>query len=52
MHAIDKTTKKINYSMCIECMCCHELCRYKAVELKRVNPVAGIMTRLYRGNYK
>lgn len=52
MHAIDKTTKKINYSKCIECMCCHELCRYKAVELKRVNPVAGIMTKLYRGNYK
>lgn len=52
MHAIDKTTKKIDYSKCIECMCCHELCRYKAVELKRVNPVAGIMTKLYRGNYK
>jgi uncharacterized protein (DUF362 family)/NAD-dependent dihydropyrimidine dehydrogenase PreA subunit len=52
MSAIDKTTKKINYSKCIECMCCHELCRYEAVELKRVNPIAGIMTKLYRGNYK
>lgn len=52
MNAIDKTTKKINYSKCIECMCCHELCRYKAVELKRVNPVASLMTKLYRGNYK
>lgn len=52
MHAIDKETKKIDYSKCIECMCCHELCRYKAVDLKRVNPIAGIMTKLYRGNYK
>lgn len=52
VHAIDKVTKKINYSECIECMCCHELCPYKAVELKRVNPVAGIITKLYRGNYK
>lgn len=52
MHAIDRTTKKIDYSKCIECMCCHELCPYEAVELKRVNPVAGIMTKLYRGNYK
>lgn len=50
--AIDKTTKKINYAKCIECMCCHELCLYKAVELKRTNPVAGVMTKLYRGNYK
>lgn len=52
MHAIDRTTKKIDYSKCIECMCCHELCRYQAVDLKRVNPVAGIMTKFYRGNYK
>lgn len=50
--AIDRETKKIDYSTCIECMCCHELCRYNSVELKRVNPVAGIITKLYRGNYK
>ncbi len=52
VHAIDQATKKINYSKCIECMCCHELCIYKAVKLKRINPIAGIMTKLYRGNYK
>jgi ferredoxin len=52
MYAIDKITKKINYSKCIECMCCHELCQYNAVELRRVNPAANIMTKLYRGNYK
>lgn len=52
MHAIDNATKKIDYSKCIECMCCHELCRYKAVELKSVNPVAGIMMKLYGGNNK
>lgn len=52
VEAIDKDTKKINYSKCIECMCCHELCRYKAVELKRINPAAGLITKLYRGNYK
>ena len=52
MQAIDKKTKKIDYSKCIECMCCHELCSYKAVELKRVNPLAGIITKVYKGNYK
>ncbi len=52
VQAIDKKTKKIDYSRCIECMCCHELCRYQAVELKRVNPVAGMMTKLYRGSYR
>jgi len=52
VHAIDRATKKIDYSRCIECMCCHELCIYKAVKLKRVNPIAGIMTKLYKGNYK
>lgn len=52
MHAINKETKKIDYTKCIECMCCHELCSFEAVELKRVNPLAGIMTKLYRGNYK
>lgn len=51
-HAIDRAYKKIDYSRCIECMCCHELCMYKAVKLKRVNPIAGIITKLYRGNYK
>jgi uncharacterized protein (DUF362 family)/ferredoxin-like protein FixX len=50
--AIDRATKKIDYRQCIECMCCHELCRYEAVALQRINPVAGIAMKLYRGNYK
>lgn len=50
--AIDKNLKIINYSLCIECMCCHELCMHQAVKLKKVNPIAGIMTKMYRGNYR
>ncbi|MDF2592248.1 MAG: hypothetical protein K0S75_1714 [Clostridia bacterium] len=52
VNAIDKETKKINYEACIECMCCHELCMYKAVKLKKDNWLAGTMMKLYRGNYK
>ena len=52
VQAIDSETKKIDYSKCIECMCCHELCRYKAVELKKDNMIAGLMTKFYRGKYK
>lgn len=47
VQAINRDTKKINYELCIECMCCHELCIYKAVELKSNNFVAGVITRLY-----
>ena len=50
--AIDKQTKNIDYSKCIECMYCHELCRYKAVDLKKDNIIAGLMTKFYRGKYK
>ena len=38
-------TKKIDYNQCIECMCCHELCMHKAVELKKDNVLAGIISR-------
>jgi uncharacterized protein (DUF362 family)/NAD-dependent dihydropyrimidine dehydrogenase PreA subunit len=38
--AIDRETKKIDYGKCIECMCCHEMCIYKSVRLKRKNPLA------------
>jgi uncharacterized protein (DUF362 family)/Pyruvate/2-oxoacid:ferredoxin oxidoreductase delta subunit len=31
--AIDRQTKAIDYAKCIECLCCHELCMYGAVEL-------------------
>ncbi len=51
VQAIDKQTKEINYKICIECMCCHELCMHKAVRLKKDNPAAGTIMKLYRGNY-
>ena len=47
--AIEKDSKKIDYKKCIECMCCHELCMYKAVELKKVNSLAGILSRRPKG---
>jgi uncharacterized protein (DUF362 family)/Pyruvate/2-oxoacid:ferredoxin oxidoreductase delta subunit len=50
--AINKETKTIDYSSCIECMCCHELCLHKAVDLKNDNPLAGFISRFYRGKYK
>lgn len=52
VNAINKETKEVNYKACIECMCCHELCMYKAVKLKKDNWLAGTMMKLYRGNYK
>lgn len=50
--AIHEGTKKIDYNKCIECMCCHELCMHKAVELKKENFIANIVTKLYKGKYK
>ncbi len=35
--AIDRTTRSIDYSKCIECLCCHELCMHRAVELRHAN---------------
>jgi uncharacterized Fe-S center protein len=46
VQAIDRNTKKIDYSICIECMCCHELCQYKAVKLRRVNPLMEAVVRV------
>lgn len=46
--AINRETKQIDYSRCIECMCCHELCLHKAVELKNENALAGLMMKLRR----
>jgi len=50
--AIDKETKRIDYEACIACMCCHELCQYKAVELRRDNLLADVMMRPFLGKYK
>jgi len=52
VQAINEETKKIDYDACIECMCCHELCLHKAVELRRDNRLADVFTRLYRGKYR
>ncbi len=48
VQAIDKDTKQIDYKACIACMCCHELCIFKAVELKNENMVAGLISGLFR----
>lgn len=42
--AIDRETKKIDYGKCIECMCCHELCVYKAVKLVRSSRVMRLFS--------
>lgn len=33
--SVSGETAKIDYSMCIECMCCHEVCRFDAIVLKQ-----------------
>ena len=38
-HVIDRETKQIDYSGCIGCLCCHEMCTHKAVRLVKVHPV-------------
>ncbi|MGE4585569.1 MAG: DUF362 domain-containing protein [Sphaerochaeta sp.] len=48
VQAIDKETKQIDYDACIECMCCHELCMHKAVELVNQNKVAGLISGFLR----
>jgi uncharacterized protein (DUF362 family)/ferredoxin-like protein FixX len=48
VQAIDRDTKRIDYTACIECMCCHELCMFKAVELKNENKVAGLISGFFR----
>ena len=36
---IDKNIAKIDYSKCIKCYCCHEICQYNAIKLenKKIN---------------
>ena len=33
--SVSGKTARINYGICIQCMCCHEVCRFNAIELKR-----------------
>ncbi|MGI6575377.1 MAG: DUF362 domain-containing protein [bacterium] len=37
VNAINKKTKNIDYTVCIECLCCHELCPQKAVQIKHTH---------------
>jgi len=50
--AINRDTKQIDYKVCIECLCCHELCMYKAVELKKKNFVAGLIADISLRKYR
>jgi ferredoxin len=43
VQAIDPATKAIDYSKCIECLCCHEMCMFKAVELRRTNKLMALI---------
>lgn len=43
--AIDRSTKRIDYSRCIECLCCHELCMQEAVELRHANRFMAFLGR-------
>jgi len=45
--ALDRDTKAIDYNKCIECMCCHELCLYNAVRLRKANAVLNILTGIF-----
>jgi len=47
VQAIERETKVIDYNVCIECMCCHELCEHKAVELRKDNRFLDVMTRAF-----
>lgn len=48
VQAIDKETRLINYNLCIGCMCCHEMCMFKAVKLENTNKAAGLVSGLFR----
>lgn len=52
VEVIDKESKAINYDKCIECLCCHELCLHKAIEIKKVNPIANVIANVSGGKYK
>jgi len=43
--AIDRPTKSIDYSKCIECLCCHESCMHKAVDLRHANRFMALVDR-------
>ncbi|WP_425445856.1 DUF362 domain-containing protein [Dethiothermospora halolimnae] len=52
VEAISTDNKKIDYNICIECMCCHELCVHEAVELKKENFLARIVSKLNFSKYR
>ncbi len=43
--AIDRPTKRIDYTACIECLCCHELCMHEAIAIKPTNRLMALLSR-------
>lgn len=52
VEAIDKTSKQIDYTSCIECMCCHELCMHKAVSIKKDKVLARVLSGIFGRKYR
>ncbi|NLY55028.1 MAG: DUF362 domain-containing protein [Firmicutes bacterium] len=52
VEAIDPQSKLIDYSVCIECLCCHELCPHGCVDLVRQNKLANALMGLARRMHK
>lgn len=50
--AIDRDTKFVDYSICIDCLCCHELCMVEAVELKSKNQMVNVIRSIANVFYK
>jgi len=46
--SVSDETAKINHSICIQCMCCHEVCRFNAIVLKRsaIGNTIQLLTRV------
>jgi len=47
---LDKSAAWIDKSLCIHCMCCHEVCRFQAIKLKQrpVGWIIGGIRSLYK----
>ena len=50
--AIDRDTKLVDYTICIDCLCCHELCMIEAVELKSKNQMVNVIRSIANVFYK
>lgn len=49
--SLDGGTARVSHAACIECLCCHEVCRYDAIELARrpLGAAAGRLAGALRG---